>query len=417
MSYRVSRRDKWMLGSIAGVTLVLVIVIALLAPASSDNDPRPTTMNAGDGGAKAAYLMLQALGVPTERWERPMAELSDADAPHTTLILADPSFTDQQGKELASELHRFLEHGGRVITTGWGGAQLLDGKVEFVGQLAKGLCLTTPEGPGELAAAGHAQFQAYLRWAKPGPQYRVEQRCGLDPVVVRFSVIGKSGVGEAIWWTEATPLTNGGLKDDANLRLFLASLGPDLGHGRRVYFDESLRTVRESLWDYARGLPLTWLVLQAMAVGALLLFSFSRRRGPLRLPVTLPRSSPVEFAESMGDLYEKAGARIAAIGAARRRLDRVLTREAGLPQAVLAEGPTAIAASLSNRLGGEWTLLRDLLEQAAEADEKKLTPRSTLHLVRGIHEQEMRLHAILHPTTEMAAQQRKSVAPAANSSG
>jgi len=401
MSYRLGRVDKWFLGSVAGLTLALVAAIAVLGPTSTNNDPRPTTVNAGDHGAKAALLMLQAMDVAVDRWERPLADLSEAEAAHTTLILAEPSFGEKQGKDLASEVRRFLEHGGRVITTGEGGAQLLDGKTEFMGQLAKGLCLSTPEGPGELAAAGHAQFEAYLRWATPGTQYRVEQRCGLDPAVVRFSVGAKGG--EAIWWTAATPLTNGGLKDDANLRLFLASLGPDLGRGRRVYFDESLRTARQSMWDQAGGLPLTWLSLQTLVVALLLLFSFSRRRGPLRAPITLPRSSPVEFAESMGDLYEKAGARIAAIGAARRRLDRVLLREAGLPQATIAEGPKAISVALTARIGGDWNSLAELLEQAAEAEEKKLTPRSTLHLVRGLYENEVRLHTILHPDMETAA--------------
>lgn len=407
MSYRLSRMDKWLLGSIAGLTLAMVVVIALLAPASNNNDPRPSTFNSGSHGAKAAFLALQAMGVPTERWERPLADLSDEDAAHTTLILADPTFTDQQSKELSSELRRFVEQGGRVLTTGWGGAQLLDGKTEFVSQLTKGLCITTPEGPGELAAAGAVQFEAYLRWTKPGTQYRVEQRCGLDPVVVRFNVGSKGG--EAIWWTATTPLTNGGLKDEANLRLLLASLGPDLGHGRRVYFDESLRTARQSLWDYARGLPLTWLSLQTIVIAVLLLFSYSRRRGPLRSPIMLPRSSPVEFAESMGDLYERAGARIAAIGATRRRLDRVLLREAGLSQATLADGSRAIAEALTTRLGGDWSGLAKLLEDAAEADEKKLTRRSTLHLVRALHEYEVRLHAMLRPELRKTAHKQSPI--------
>lgn len=398
---RLSRIDRWFLGAIVGLALVLVAILCTLAPSSNNNDPRPTTFNSGEQGAKAAFLLLQSLGVPTSRWEQPLADLSAADAPHTTLILAEPTFGEKQAAELRSELQTFLEHGGRVITTGYGGAQLLGGSATFVGTLRDGLCLTTPEGPGALAAVGSVQFNAAARWSTPGVKYRVEQRCDLDPVVVSFST---TGGGEAIWWTGATPLTNGGLKDEANLRFFLASLGPDLGHGRRVIFDESLRTMRESLWDYARGLPLTWLSLQTAALAALLIFSFSRRHGPTRSPAMLPRSSPVEFAESMGDLYEKAGAQIAAIGAARRRIDRVLLREAGLQQATLADGPNAIAEALTARLGGDWTALADHLRDADEARDRTLTPRTTLHLVQALHQDETRLRERLRPAVGPAEQ-------------
>ena len=150
----------------------------------------------------------------------------------------------------------------------------------------------------------------------------MEQRCGPDAVVVRMPV----GKGEAIWWSSASPLTNAELHNDADLKLLLASLG----EGRRVLFDESLQQTTRTQWSAARGLPLWWLLAQCGVVFGLLVFSFSRRRGPMRLPVGVPRSSPLEFAVSMGDLYEKAGATGAATEAARRRLERVLVREAGL---------------------------------------------------------------------------------------
>jgi hypothetical protein len=115
------------------------------------------------------------------------------------------------------------------------------------------------------------------------------------------------------------------LKQDADLRLLRASLGD----GRDVVFDESLHGGARTMWDAAKGLPLYWLSAQGILLIVLMVLSISRRRGPLRMPVTLPRSSPVEFATSMGDLYEKAGATSAATEAARRRLLRVLSREAG----------------------------------------------------------------------------------------
>jgi hypothetical protein len=172
------------------------------------------------------------------------------------------------------------------------------------------------------------------------------------------------------------------LTHDADLRLLLASLGD----GRAIVFDESLHGVEKTYWDVAEGLPVGWLALQGTFLFALLVFSFSRRRGPLRSPVMLPRSSPVEFATSMGDLYEKAGATSAATDAARRRLLRLITREAGVPQQSVEHGPEAIAEALEARLGGDWSNLREHLQRCEDVQHSRIAERSALALVRALHE-------------------------------
>jgi hypothetical protein len=220
-----------------------------------------------------------------------------------------------------------------------------------------------------------------VKWAGEGPLFRVEQRCGTDAVVVRYPV----GKGEAVWWSSATPMNNTELKQDADLRLLLASLDGDDITPRAVVFDETLHGVTRSLWDAAKGLPLRWLALQTGVLLLLLVLSFSRRRGPVRSPVLLPRSSPVEFAESMGDLYEKAGATSAATEAAKRRLLQVLTREAGVGYAAVEAGPAAIAEELQSRLGGDWGVLAAHLE-AADSAKSGTTPRTALALVRALSE-------------------------------
>ena len=151
-----------------------------------------------------------------------------------------------------------------------------------------------------------------------------------------------------------------------------------------MVFDESLHGAAKTLWDAAEGLPIHWLELQAALLFGLLMFSFSRRRGPLRMPLTLPRSSPVEFAESMGDLYEKAGATSAATEAAKRRLLRVLSREAGVSQQSLQEGPEAIAEALRARLGGDWSQLREHLVRCKEMEHGKISAGSALALVKAL---------------------------------
>ncbi|MGA7158806.1 MAG: DUF4350 domain-containing protein [Acidobacteriaceae bacterium] len=388
MSAGAGAGDRKRLLILCVVMTVMIGVVSVIAPQGAWNDPRPTVDNIGPKGAKAAYLILQGLGVKTSRWDGSLAALnadrSDAEIAGTTLILAAPEYDATEEESLAADVKRFLERGGRVVATGPSGAELLpEGDVDPAGLIASGNCYTTPEGPGALARAGSVQMIDSAAWSKVGPAYTVEQRCGKDAVVVTYAV----GKGEAVWWSSATPLENTGLKNDADLKLLMASVGT----GRQVVFAESLYGVVKTLWDEAKGLPLHWLALQAALLFALLVVSFSRRRGPVRAPVRLPRSSPVEFAVSMGDLYEKAAASSAATEAARRRLLRVLTREAGLAQTTIEEGPEAIAEALGERLGGDWSRVRAHLDEAKRVQHEAIAMGSALALVRGLSEDAKRV--------------------------
>jgi hypothetical protein len=391
---KASSRDRKLLLILCGAMLVLILIISFVSPQSAENDPRPTITNSGPMGAKAAYLTLEELGRNVSGWNRSIAELndalSDAQVSHTTLILAAPEYDATEEKELAAEVKTFLDHGGRVLATGPSGALLLPGGgMKDPGLLQGGLCHTTPEGPGALARAGSVEMVEGAQWSSAGAVYRVEQRCGPDAVVVRYAV----GKGEAIWWASAGPLENAELKNDADLRLLLATIGD----GRDVMFDESLHGAAKTMWDAAKGLPLGWLALQAALLFLLLVVSFSRRRGPIRVPVVMPRSSPVEFAVSMGDLYEKAAASSAATEAAKRRLLRIVTREAGVAQGTVDEGPEAIAEALHVRLGGDWSSVRDHLHEAKRAQHEVIAMGSALALVRALSEDAKRVRASLEP--------------------
>ena len=398
MRWREGGSDRRVVLLLCGVMLAVAVGVSLLEPQSAEDDPRPTTTNSGPLGAKAAYLTLQAMGRKTVEWDRPLAALSevmtDAEAQRTTLILAAPQYDALEEKELSAEVAQFLERGGRVLATGQTGAMLLlsggaKGVVAPPGMLKSGLCPTSPEGPGALARAGSVEMAEDARWMGDDPRYRVEQRCGEDAVVVRFEV----GSGEAIWWAAAGPMENAELKNDENLRLLLATVG----EGRDVVFDESLHGVTKTMWDRAKGLPLGWLAGQAALLFVLMVVSFSRRRGPVREAVTLPRSSPVEFAMSMGDLYEKAAASSVATEAAKRRLLRIVTREAGVPQGTVEEGPEAIAEALRERLGGDWADVRDHLREAKTAKVETITMGSALALVRALSEDAKKVRVGLEP--------------------
>lgn len=401
MESRPFGTDRRFLAILVGVILLLILLVSVVAPATADNDPRPSSFNTAPGGAKALYLTLEALGRPVRRWDQPLDELAAVDAAHTTLLLAEPLYSALEKDRVAAAVKQFLERGGRVLTTGPGGALLIPGGAVKSSRRFGSLCYTVPEGPGALAAAGNVEMFDTVRWADETAEVRVEQRCGPDAVVVRVPV----GRGEAIWWSSPAPLTNAELKNDADLRLTLASLG----EGRAVVFDETLQQAVRSQWTAARGLPLWSLLAQAGLIFGLLVFSFSRRRGPVRLPVTVPRSSPVEFAVSMGNLYERAGATGAATEAARRRLLRVLVREGGLAQRTVEAGPEAVVTALEARFGGSWASVGEHLKQAVKAADVQQKQRSTLMLVRALGDDAERVRGAARPMPAAVVQSEPSV--------
>lgn len=364
----------------SGIVLALIVVTGILAPNREDRDPTPSTWNSGAAGAKAAYLLLGQLGYNEVRWGRPEAELSTVDAAHATLVLAEPSpnFAALTDKNRKQPFIDFLHRGGRIVATGATVAIFLpDAKIVPSDRVYTDLCFTGPEGPGPLARAGELEMAAPVHWNGDDPSVRVAQLCGDGAVVVSYP----RGSGEIIWWASATPLTNLGLRNDGNLRLLLASVG---GPDRTVYFDEFMHGMNVSPWTAARGTPLTGIILQTCCVAALLLFSFARGSGPHRALVQTPRASPLEFVESMGALYAKAGASQVAIAAAERRLSEFLAHEGGLPAETLRSGPAPIAAAVKARFACDTAVLAADLEAARQADYDVPRPAAALALVRRL---------------------------------
>jgi hypothetical protein len=371
-------RDQWIGLGILGGVLAVIVAFSVFSPANDDTDLSPTTYNSGSAGTKAAYLLLDELGYQAHRWETSPDTLKDVDASKTTLILAEPNFPTEGSKQVQAEIADFLSRGGHVLAAGREGAFFLPGaKTEAPTRLYQRLCFSTPEGQGPLAQVGKISLADSVRWAALGPAFRVSQLCGDDAVVVSY----KYGAGEAIWWSSPRPMTNQGLKEDASLKLVLASVG---GTDRRVLFDEYFHGERASLWETTKGLPIRQIAWQCVTVAVLLVLSFGRRNGPLRLPVRLPRSSPLEFAESMGRLYRKAGATQAAVDGARRRVLKFLEEQCGVPRDVLRSTPQDIVEAVEERLGGRWSKLGEHLLQASETEHHAVTLVSTLELVKAL---------------------------------
>lgn len=382
-----TREMKFVAGCVVAA-VVLIVVTALLAPKAVERDFRPTSYNSGPNGVKAAYLALARMGYETERWQRRSADLSEVDAEHTTLILAGPD-GDMMPNETPG-LNDFVRRGGRILASGYSAAFALlppGPRPDITGN-----CSATPEG---LSAPAHVQklhFDYALAWKTEPTNVEFAQSCDDRAAVLLFH----EGRGTVVVWSQSKPMTNDGLKDDANVELLLASLGP----GRhRVLFDEYTHNYEDYLWSQAEGTPIHGLEWQLLVVALLVVLSCAPRHGPVRELARVPRTSPLEFAHSMGNVYHRAGAGDAALDEARRRLYVFLQEKCGVSPQVLEAGPEAIARALHERLGYEDPSLPALLEMPSF----RIDPAAALRRVQALHRVQDALNSILnrmHSTKE-----------------
>ena len=154
-----------------------------------------------------------------------------------------------------------------------------------------------------------------------------------------------------------------------------------------------------SNWSFAAGPALTMLRFGLPALGLLVIFSFSRRSGPVRdLPLPA-RAAPIEFLDALGSLYRKAGAASTAVAIAWERFRRHSLRFAG------ANGPRGSqmgAAELAAAIRRRFPLAGDSLETDLAACEdaawgETADPRQALKLVQALHEREEELLAAQKP--------------------
>ena len=308
-------KDRRLLLWSLGIGIALAVLTGFLLPNGNSNDnPLPSTYLSGRHGARAAYETLLRSNYPIERWERPLGELAATAGPETVVIFAEP-FTRESADIKA--VRTILERGGRVLATGYGGGFILPGAAsEMPKTFDFAACRLEPEGLDPLSNSGEAWMVPEAAWAVGNPAQRVEYSCAGQPAVVEYGW----GKGHAVWWAGSTPLENGSLARAHDLDLFLNSLGPREGH--RFYWDESLHGEIRSVWSYAAGPALNMLWIGMAVLALLVVFSFSRRSGPVRDLPQPARATPIEFLEALGSLYRNAGAASTAVSIAWERFRR-----------------------------------------------------------------------------------------------
>jgi hypothetical protein len=198
------------------------------------------------------------------------------------------------------------------------------------------------------------------------------------------------GEGEILWWAGSTPLSNAGITKDDNLAFFLNAVrnwAP--GAPYRIYWDEYFHGQRSSLWSYVGKTSLAWGLLQFALLAIALIFTFSRRSGPVYVPAEVSRLSPLEFVDTLGGLYERAGAASSAVAVSYKRLRTLLARQLGLPSTTPDE---ELARGAEQRLGWRDSGVGELLRRASVSTfAAKLKPGEALDIVQKLEGQAARL--------------------------
>jgi len=375
------------------ILLVLMVATVLLAPSQNEETPGqgiPTTYSTGTNGAQAAYLLLQELGYRSERWEKSPTELpTDTDAPGKLLILARPfNFPDKTERQA---LLRFVRSGGWILYSGnfpflfvESGAvtppsfkEVVSAKLNFPAIAASPFTRNASEitliNPEWWLASDGTQVPLY---GKPD-----------EPVVVTWRL----DKGRILWWATPTPITNSGITYSGNLDFFLDCISavrpgsnPD---ETTVLWDEYFHGYRGSLWTYFRETPVPWAIFQLALVALFVFLSFGRRSGPLYAPVVTSRLSPLEFVDTLGDLYRRASAGPAAVRVAYQRFRTLLTRR-------LALAPTTSNVQLDSaareRLGWKQPGLFDTLQRAEKASRSgEVAGADALSIVQALEHYEV----------------------------
>jgi hypothetical protein len=115
-------------------------------------------------------------------------------------------------------------------------------------------------------------------------------------------------------------------------------------------------------------------------------FAFGRRSGPTVLPPVVSRLAPLEFVDTLGGLYERAGAEPAVVGFVYQRFRATLSRQLRISAST---GDTELADAVQARLGWKETRLKQTLARALVASRaRKVEPEEALGLVQELERYE-----------------------------
>lgn len=381
MQIKLDKSDRKLLIWTGLILLPLIVALALLTDNEEDSGI-PTTYSAQSSGAKAAYLFLKEEGYNVERWEE-SAENLPSDPKNTVLVLAGPSGFPKKEEKDAFQL--FVSRGGKILATGYSSSWFLP-KADVIPEPIPGAVWKEyqPEMVSPLARAGTIRMSPDSHWGQANLGQLVHYAHEGKGIVVSYKV----GEGEVIWWAASTPLSNAGIRQAGNLTLLLNSLG---NRDMRILWDEYHHSHHESFSGYIAIPPLRYAFYQCLAIFVVLLLTFGRRNAPIR-PVGEPsRLSPLEFVQTLGNLYRRANATRTALEVPYRRFRALVIKRLGLRNDISS---AELLLAARKRLGYQDADFEETLKEIAYSlQDPELREEKVLSLVQRLnrHTRNMKL--------------------------
>lgn len=391
MPMKLARSDRRLLIWAVIVFFPITVALALLSSTQRDSGI-PSTYSAGSSGAKAAFLLLAELGYKSERWERAPGELP-VEARNTVLVLAEPLIPPEPEEKAALRL--YLARGGKILATGFTAELFLPNSrtvLEFAPEpVPKSY---RPQLISPLGRAGEIRMSPHAYWKDCSTPCLIHYSDGERPIVISYRV----GDGEVVWWASSMPLSNAGIVNAGNLTLLLNSLGAPAE--TQVLWDEYFHGSRRTLRSYFREKPVFFGLAQLGLLALAMVLTYSRRNGPIYPAGEPSRLSPLEFVETVGALYRRAGAVRAALEVPYLRFRNQAVRQLGLKAEISA---IDLARAIRTRLGYKDASLEDLLQRVEAAlYDPDLHEAQALELVQELNAHVQRLQLISFERQEIS---------------
>jgi hypothetical protein len=305
--------------------LVFVVIVGIDAYQKIRRQPGPpSTYNAASAGYKALYLWLRGMGIPAERWERPLTELTREAA---VLLMISPRLGPEPGELKA--LEAWVSGGGTLIL------------VSFPwNAFAKHFGFEMKRGFSDKKKPDDKESLSF----QPGPYVRGQRtimskiHSGVDypkaqAIVHSRDVFGnlimvlEEGKGRVIMISDPSLFSNLYLRSGDHARLALDVLLTHLEEGQ-ILVDEyhhgygRATSVAAYLFQSEAFVPL----LQVVFLVLLLWGAAGRRFGPARPLRRETDRSSMEYVRAMAELFHSVKARRLALESVVRWFDEEARR-------------------------------------------------------------------------------------------
>lgn len=363
------------LAIVLGVGILLIMAAAAYLKSEEEKgDGHPSSYSSLRRGAKAAYLLLQQSGYPVERWRRSPKQLP-ADGHGILLIVAEP--VSYPATEETSAFSLFLLHGGSILVAGLLPDAFVPKAAASDEALRVGAVECKPVAPTRLTRGGSISQDGRFLWdsTDTGKVVHFADDKG-KAVVVSYSV----GDGSVVWWASAWPLENTGIREKDNLELLLNSTS---GY-RRVLWDEFYQDEHKRSAEHKPVRAYNWALAQIALIALAVVLTYSRRSGPLVPLVEESRLSPLEFVETLGNVFRRAESTHVAVEIAFQRFRQIAARRLGIRG---TSNPTEIVDAMSQHGIRLSESTANLVRQSeSSVGDAALTEKAALQYVRALND-------------------------------